>query len=158
MKKLKRYTTFLLFTLVVAGFNSCGTISNAISDQKDLRPVFLNNCPSDAVVIFEGKEYPLSSGEYVKYQVVTNTTYKMPAVYLPFHKSGDLTIKAGGKKNTIHMKAGMWAAVCAGNCIFWAGLGHAVDYFTKNDRILKPRVIDVQAFLDGKPIGDWQKL
>ncbi len=139
-------------------FSNCGTIANALSkEDKDLRPVYLMNCPSGASVSFEGKNYEITNEDYIKYKVVTYDKINMPAVKLPFKKGGKLTITAGGKSATLDMKAGLWGASTCGNCIIFFGVGHAIDYVTKNDRVLKPRIIDVEAFLKGDPKSMWQK-
>ncbi|MBI3234535.1 MAG: hypothetical protein HYZ42_10930 [Bacteroidetes bacterium] len=149
---------FLSFAIIMFISSSCGTISNALSkENKDLRLVYLMNCPSDATINFDGKDYPVITADYIKYQVVTSSKVSMPAVYLPFKKGGKLTITSGGKSASIDMKAGLWAPSTCLNCIFALGVGHAIDYATKNDRVLKPRVIDVEAFLKGEPKNLWQK-
>jgi hypothetical protein len=56
------------------------------------------------------------------------------------------------------MKSSLCIATNCGNNIIFLGVGHAINYITKNDRVLKPRIIDVEAFLKGDPKSILQKL
>lgn len=138
--------------------SSCGTIVDAISkgENKGQRQVYLMNCPDDVVITFAGVTYPVSTADYMKNAYVK---IKMPAVFLPYKANGTLTLSSAamGKSNTIDMKSSLWGPTTCLNCIFLPGVGNAIDYVTKNDRILKPRLIDVTAFLNGQPKNLWQQ-
>lgn len=147
--------------MVLAILNSCGTLSNSLSKDwpKDTRPVYLHNCPSDLVVTCKGINVEISKADYVKYKVVTYETSSMPAIFLPYKADADVVMTSAsmGKSDTLHLKSGMWALSTGVNCCIAPVWGHALDYFTKNDRVLKPRVVDVSAFLSGKAVAQWTK-
>ena len=143
----------ILFTI-----QSCGTVSSSLSDwPKGTRPIYLHNCPSDAVVTCNGVNIPLSEAIYTRFKDLTNI--KVPAIFLPFKTDTSITISSAsiGKSQAISLKSSLWGFSTTVNCCTFPAMSHIIDYATKNDRVLKPRVLDVTAFLNGKPKSDWSK-
>lgn len=141
----------ILFTI-----QGCGTISSSISDwPKGTRPVYLHNCPSDAVVTCNGVNIPIGVAEWIRWKDITKVI--MPAVYLPYKVNADIVISSAsmGKSDSLHLKCKLWGFSTTVNCCTFPVMSHIIDYATKNDRVLKPRVIDVTAFLNGKPKSEW---
>jgi hypothetical protein len=94
MKKINLSYLFSFLSLMLI-FLNYETIANTLSkEDKDLRTLYLMNCPNGATVTFEGKNYEITNEDYIKYKVVTYDKINMPALKLPFKKSGKLTITA----------------------------------------------------------------
>lgn len=154
---MKKNIIFLFASVVILfTVQSCGTISSSISDwPKGMRPVYLHNCPNDAVVKCNGINIPIEESEYVRWKDVTKI--KMPTIFLPYKLDTSITISSAslGKSETISLKSKLWGFSTTINCCTFPIMSHIIDYATKNDRVLKPRVIDVTAFLNGKSKSEW---
>ncbi len=154
---MKITKTIAAFTLILSAlfFSSCGTIGSALSKHK--RPVFLMMAPSDLVVKVDGVTQDIESDIFATYAVGNTTvSYYTSSVRLPFKNKVSVEISSGGKSATFELKPKMFGAVFVGNMFSFPIVGHIVDAVTKNGKTLKPRYIDVERALEGKPVKDWR--
>ncbi len=153
--RLKSINNVFLGAVLAVGMSSCGSISGLITKQK--RPVFLMMAPSDLTVDVDGERQEITS-EVFATQTIGNTTYTYytSAVKLPYKKAVSMTIRSGGKSATFELQPKTFGAVWVGNIFSFPVVGHIVDMATKNSKVLKPRYIDVERALDGKPIKEWR--
>ncbi len=159
---LKKSIFGLLMLAGVSVFiQSCGTIANGLEKvNKNQRPVYLWNAPGDVVVESKGVALAVATSEYFKYKGTHNEKFDLPTFYLPY-KEGDIEIKISsaslGKSATLVMKPKLFGWLALANCCLGPPVGFIVDYVTKNDRTMKPRIIDVAAMLNGQDKSTWGK-
>lgn len=154
MKKSNLLRAVLLIATALF-FNSCGTISGLVTKNK--RPVFLMMAPKDMVVKVDGVTQDVTSDVFATY-VVGNTTYTYytSSVRLPYKETVTMELISGGKTASFELKPKMFGAVFWGNIFSFPVVGHIVDMATKNSKTLKPRYIEVQRALEGKPVNEWR--
>ena len=161
MKKIIPFKLFPLFTIAafcIAAFSSCGTIASALTKGK--RPSFILNAPADVVIQQDGKVLELelelfTATEYIG--TASSTNYYTAAVNLPYKKKTTLVFSSAtlGKTATLELKPKNQAAIFWGNLIMAPIVGHIIDGVTKNNKILKPKYIDVASVLNNVPLKDW---
>lgn len=148
---------------VVAGssalflLNSCGTVM--YSSTKGKAPVFMCRAPNDLQASCDGKRLELES-EVFAATATTNstTTYYTSAVKLPHkHKQTiELYSPSLNKRATVYVKPKVSGKLIFLDAILTASIGFYVDIPTGNLKILKPRLIDVESALEGKPRSEWK--
>ena len=154
MKITRTITTFALI-LTALLFSSCGTIGGLVTKNK--RPVFLMMAPNDLVVKVDGVTQDIESDVFATYALGNTTiTYYTSSVRLPYKEKVSVEISSGGKSATFELKPKMFGAVFVGNMFSFPIVGHIVDAVTKNSKTLKPRYVDVERALEGKPVKDWR--
>ncbi len=155
-------TNYLLLLSLAGTLASCGTITGAISKK---RPVSLMLAPSDIEVKANGEPvevtsevFDIRSGDDLTLNLSTTTSYATKGVRLPYKKPVTLELysPSAGKRATIELKSRASGLFFWGNLFSFPILGHIVDGVTKNNHLLKPRYIDVDAALAGKPIKEWR--
>lgn len=154
----KSVALFGLAVCCVAAFSSCGTIAGAITKGK--RPSFILNAPADVVVKKDGQVLDLELELFTATNYVgstASTNYYTAAVKLPYKKKVTLEFssKSLGKTVTLELKPKNQAAIFWGNVIIAPIVGHIIDAVTKNNKILKPKYIDVASVFNNIPVKDW---
>lgn len=153
MKKNKLFTLVLLAS--VALFSSCGSISGLLTKHK--RPVYLMMSPGDLVVKIDGVKQEIESDIFATYSLNGLTiNYYTSSIRLPYKDKVKMEISSQGKSAIFELKPKNSGAIFWGNFISFPIVGHIVDGVTKNNKTLKPRYIDVESALAGKPSKDWR--
>ncbi|MDZ4759215.1 MAG: hypothetical protein SGJ10_13900 [Bacteroidota bacterium] len=100
-------------------------------------------------VTYKGENINISTADYIKYRGVGFDKIKMPAVFLPYKANVDIVVSSAsvGKSATLHLQSKLWGLTTAVNCCTFPIASHILDYATKNDRVLKPRLLDCYSFL-----------
>lgn len=149
MKKITNHL-FLFFTATVL-LSSCGTISGLVTKGK--RPVFLMMAPSDIRVEVNGERQDITKDAFASSEYAT---YYVSSVRLPYKEDLTMVISSGGRSASIDLKSKTFGAVFVGNFFSFPLVGHILDGVTKNSKTLKPRYIDCERALEGKPISEWR--
>ena len=144
------------FSIVASGlvFSSCGSIFSAFSGGE--RPVYVVNAPKDLVVTQDGIEQDISLEVFASQEGYgVSTTFYTSAVKLPYKKDLTLKLSSGGKSNTIDLESKRWKSIFWCNLFTFPIVGHIIDFSSRNNKVLKPRYIDVTSLLNNVPIKDW---
>lgn len=149
MKKLTLQIFFLMMAVVF--MSSCGTISGLVTKGK--RPVFLMMAPSDIRVTVNGESQDITKDAFA---TTESATYYVSSVRLPYKENLTMVISSGGKSASIDLKSKTFGAVFVGNFFSFPIVGHILDGVTKNSKTLKPRYIDCERALEGKPMSEWR--
>lgn len=142
----------------ITTLNSCGTIANI--SKKGKTEVFMIGGPEDLQVSSGGKRLEIESEVFAASSSIggdATTTYYTAAVNLPRKKKASLELYSPSmnKRATVALKPKVWGKIVFLDVVF-GGIGLFVDIPTGNIRTLKPRMVDVQAALAGKPRSQWK--
>lgn len=140
-----------LFMALAMALSSCGTIAGLITKQK--RPVFLMMAPSDIRVEVNGVRQDITSDAFAG---GSNVTYYVSSVRLPYKEDLTMVISSGGRSASIDLKSKRFGYIFWGNMFSFPIVGHIVDAVTDNNKTLKPRYIDCERALEGKPVSEWR--
>lgn len=155
MKNLLFVAAAICFMTVL---NSCGTIKNA--SKKGKTEVFLINGPKDLRVSSNGQSLSIESEVFAAsgHTDGSTTAFYTSAVNLPSKKKAVLELysPSSGKKASVTVRPRLWGKMVVVDMLLTAGIGLLVDIPTGNIRTLKPRLIDVENALAGKPRSKWK--
>lgn len=158
MKKNFRNHFFVL--PLVAGamalISSCGTIASGITGGK--RPSFLMNAPADVQVKLNGEVQDIKSELFASNVTGSSTVdYYGWAIKIPYKQPVTLEISSSslGKTGTVELTPKSSSAIFWGNVFICPIAGHILDAVTKNNKMLRPKYIDVVSVLNNVPQKDW---
>lgn len=146
-----------LAVLGTTGMSSCGTIAGALTSNK--RPVFMMEAPRDLQVTHEGKKVNITSDAFASSSGGSvTTTWYTSSVRLPYKKTTTIELysPSQNKKATVELKSKGSGGIIFLDLMFTGGVGVVIDVLTKNHKVLKPKYVDVQRALDGKPRNEWR--
>jgi hypothetical protein len=158
--KIRNLTAIAAACYSLMLFNSCGTISNGMSHGKS--PVFMIAAPKDLEVTSAGKKLDIESEVFAASSNIggtVTTTYYTAAVKLPHNRKAslDLYSPSMNKKATVAVRPKVSGTLIFLDIIFF-GVGLPIDIITGNLTVLKPRLVDAENLLNGKPSRSQGKL